>query len=106
MTPRKVTYSRRPNHAARAAHARGEKAFRTYDTSAIRPKKSKTPLIAAIVVLLIIIVAAVALFANASCAQANPNMVDEGQTVTVEIEDGSTVSSISQILMTLVLLSV
>lgn len=98
MTPRKVTYSRRPNHAARAAHARGEKAFRTYDTSAIRPKKSKTPLIAAIVVLLIIIVAAVALFANASCAQANPNMVDEGQTVTVEIEDGSTVSSISQIL--------
>ena len=50
MTPRKVTYSRRPNHAARAAHARGEKAFRTYDTSAIRPKKSKTPLIAAIVV--------------------------------------------------------
>mgnify|MGYP000665293606 CR=1 FL=1 len=59
MTPRKVTYSRRPNHAARAAHARGEKAFRTYDTSAIRPKKSKIPLIAAIVVLLIIIVAAV-----------------------------------------------
>ena len=55
MTPRKVTYSRRPNHAARAAHARGEKAFRTYDTSAIRPIKSKTPLIAAIVVLLIII---------------------------------------------------
>ena len=49
MTPRKVTYSRRPNHAARAAHARGEKAFRTYDTSAIRPKKSKTPLIAAII---------------------------------------------------------
>ena len=38
------------------------------------------------------------MFANASCAQANPNMVDEGQTVTVEIEDGSTVSSISQIL--------
>ena len=96
MTPRKVTYSRRPNHAARAAHARGEKAFRTHDTSAIRSKKSKTPLIAAIVVLLIIIIAAVALFANASCAQANPNMVDEGQTVTVEIENGSTVSSISQ----------
>ncbi len=43
MTPRKVTYSRRPNHAARAAHARGEKAFRTYDTSAIA-LKSQRPL--------------------------------------------------------------
>ena len=96
MTPRKVTYSRRPTHAARAAHARGEKAFRTYDTSAIRPKKSKAPLIAAVVVLLIIVIAAVALFVNASCAQANPNMVEEGTQVTVEIEDGSTVSSISQ----------
>ena len=98
MTPRKVTYSRRPNHAARAAHARGEKAFRTYDTSAIRPKKSKAPIIAAVVVLLIIVIAAITLFINASCAQANPNLVEEGEQVTVEIADGSTVTSISQTL--------
>lgn len=96
MTPRKVTYSRRSTHAARAAHAKGEKQFRTYDTSAIRPKKSKKPLVAALVVLLIIIIAAVALFANASCAQANDHMVADGEQVTVEVADGSTVSSISQ----------
>lgn len=98
MTPRKVTYSRHSTHAARAAHARGKKAFRTYDTSAIRPKKSKAPIIAALVVVLVIIIAAVVVFANASCAQANPNMVEEGEQVTVEIADGSTVTSISQTL--------
>ncbi len=98
MTPRKVTYSRHSTHAARAAHARGEKAFRTYDTSAIRSKKSKAPIIAALAVVLVIIIAAVVVFANASCAQANPNMVEEGEQVTVEIADGSTVTSISQTL--------
>ena len=41
MTPRKVTYSRRSTHAARAAHAKGEKQFRTYDTSAIQPQEIK-----------------------------------------------------------------
>ena len=44
MPPRKqVTYSQRPNHAARSAHARGERELRTYDTSYIRPKQSKGP---------------------------------------------------------------
>ena len=99
MTPRrKVTYSRRSTHAARAAHARGEKQFRTYDTSAIRPKKSRKPFIIAAVVALIVIIAAIALFANASCAQANDNMLADGETATVEIADGSTVASISQTL--------
>lgn len=96
MTPRKVTYSRRSTHAARAAHARGEKQFRTYDTSAIRPKRSKKPLIAAAIVAVILIVVIVSIFINSSCAQANPNMANEGEQVTVEIDDGSTVSSISQ----------
>ena len=44
---KQLTYSERPNHAARAAHARGDELFRTYDTSAIRPKRSKAPAIAA-----------------------------------------------------------
>ena len=41
MTPKRVTYSQRSNHAARAAHARGARHFKTYDTSYIRPKQSK-----------------------------------------------------------------
>lgn len=70
MSPRKVTYSRKSTHAARAAHARGEKEFRTYDTSAIRPKKSKAPLIALIAAVAVVVVIIVALFVNTSCAEA------------------------------------
>ena len=40
LRKRQITYSQRPNHAARSAHARGDKMFRTYDTSYIRPKRS------------------------------------------------------------------
>ncbi|MEG0791072.1 MAG: endolytic transglycosylase MltG [Gordonibacter sp.] len=56
MPPRKqFTYSQRPNHAARSAHARGEREFRTYDTSYIRPKQSKGPIIFAIVLALVVV---------------------------------------------------
>ncbi len=98
MSHRKVTYSRRPTHAARVAHAKGKKAFRTYDTSAIRPKKRKKPVIIALFLVLIAIGIAVALFINVSCAEANDNMLADGEQVTVEIEDGATLSSISQTL--------
>ena len=54
MSPRKqITYSQHPNHAARSAHAKGEKAFRTYDTSYIRPKRSPLPAIIGIAVLVV-----------------------------------------------------
>ena len=56
MASRKqVTYSERPNHAARRAHAQGERAFRTYDTSFIRPKRSKAPAIISLVVLVVVL---------------------------------------------------
>lgn len=98
MNPRKLTYSSRSTHAARAAHAKGEKAFKTYDTSAIRPKKSRAPWIAVAVVALIVIVAAIVLFMTTGCAQQNEHMLDQGEQATVEIADGSTVASVSEAL--------
>ena len=96
MSPRKVTYSRKSTHAARAAHARGEKEFRTYDTSAIRPKKSKTPLIALIAAVAVVVVIIVALFVNTSCAEAaNDHLAPDGQQVTVQIAEGSTLPVIA-----------
>lgn len=96
MSPRKVTYSRKSTHAARAAHARGEKEFRTYDTSAIRPKKSKAPLIALIVAIAVVVVIIVALFINTSCAEAaNDHLAPDGQQVTVQIAEGSTLPVIA-----------
>lgn len=91
MSPRKVTYSRKSTHAARAAHARGEKEFRTYDTSAIRPKKSKKPIIALVAAIAVIVVIVVALFVNTSCAEAaNNHLAPDGEQVTVQIAEGST----------------
>lgn len=91
MSPRKVTYSRKSTHAARAAHARGEKEFRTYDTSAIRPKKSKKPIIALVAAIAVIVVIVVALFVNTSCAEAaNDHLAPDGEQVTVQIAEGST----------------
>ena len=91
MSSRKVTYSRKSTHAARAAHARGEKEFRTYDTSAIRPKKSKKPIIALVAAIAVIVVIVVALFVNTSCAEAaNDHLAPDGEQVTVQIAEGST----------------
>lgn len=95
MSPRKVTYSRRNNHAARVAHARGEREFRTYDTSAIRPRHSKKPYIVAGVVAAVIVIVAIAVFAFTTCSATNDRMIDNGQQTTVEVPEGSTVSSIA-----------
>ena len=64
LRKRQITYSQRPNHAARSAHARGDKMFRTYDTSYIRPKRSKAPAIIATVVALVVV--ALLIFGSAS----------------------------------------
>ncbi len=53
-----MTYSNRPTHAARVAHAKGDKQFRTYDTSYIRPKKSKAPVIVGLALALVVVLAA------------------------------------------------
>ncbi|MDR0514943.1 MAG: endolytic transglycosylase MltG [Coriobacteriaceae bacterium] len=55
MSSRKITYSSHSNHAARSAHARGGQQFKTYDTSHIRPKKSKVPVIFSIVLALVVL---------------------------------------------------
>ncbi len=55
MQRKQVTYSSHPNHRARAVHAQGERQFRTYDTSHIRPRKSKAPMVFAIVLLVIVL---------------------------------------------------
>ena len=56
MQRRQVTYSSHPNHRARAVHAQGERQFRTYDTSHIRPRQSKGPVIFAVVLALIVLI--------------------------------------------------
>ena len=97
MSPRRqITYSQHPNHAARAAHAKGEKAFRTYDTSAIRPKRSPVPAIIALVVLIAalgLIVWAVISFTH-GCS-ATPQL-EKGQKVEIVVSEGESTRSIAK----------
>ena len=100
MTPRRqITYSQHPNHAARAAHAKGEKAFRTYDTSAIRPKRSPVPAIIAMVVLVVVlgvIVWGVISFTH-GCS-ATPQL-EKGQKVEIVVEEGEGARSVAKSLV-------
>lgn len=103
MPPRKqVTYSQRPNHAARSAHARGEREFRTYDTSYIRPKQSKGPKIFAAVLAVIVIggLAWGGLTLFNSCSGSAPvELLAEGQEATVVVEQGSDAKAIGELLV-------
>lgn len=99
MPPRKqVTYSQRPNHAARSAHARGEREFRTYDTSYIRPKQSKGPKIFAAVLAIVVIGGLVwgGLTLFNSCSGTPAELLAEGQEATVVVEQGSGAKSIGE----------
>lgn len=96
MQRRQVTYSQHPNHRARAVHAQGERQFRTYDTSGIRPRKSKAPgIIAAVFAVIVIAVAGVLIFnAIKGCSSdsgAGSEVVVE-KDVQVTINDGISAS--------------
>lgn len=103
MPPRKqVTYSQRPNHAARSAHARGEREFRTYDTSYIRPKQSKGPKIFAAVLAVVVIggLAWGGLTLFNSCSGSAPvELLAEGQEAAVVVEQGSGAKAIGELLV-------
>ena len=96
---RKVTYSSKPNHAARAAHARGEREFSKYDTTLIRPQRPKKPLYIGIAVAVVAILLIIFGLVNCmgSCDK-NPNMAPDGQEVRIEIPEGSTTPAIASIL--------
>ncbi|MGI6104892.1 MAG: endolytic transglycosylase MltG [Raoultibacter sp.] len=94
---KKITYSSRPNHAARSAHAKGARQFKTYDTSHIRPKKSKGPIIFGVVLALVVLGLLVwggsSLLKSCSAAT-----LAEGESVEVVIPEESGASSIGTIL--------
>ena len=88
---KQVTYSSRPNHAARSAHAKGERQFRTYDTSYIRPKRSKAPLVFAAVLAVVVVggLAWGALTLFNSCSGTPVELLAEGEEATIVVSEGS-----------------
>ena len=100
---KQVTYSQRPTHAARSAHARGERQFRTYDTSYIRPKRSKAPAIFAAVLAVVILGAmgwgALTLFNSCSAATQPVELLAAGEEATVTVAEGSGAKAIGDSLV-------
>lgn len=98
MAPRrKITYSSHPNHAARSAHAKAKREFKTYDVSGITPKRSKLPLIIGIV-LAVVIVAAALFFSGVLSSCSAQETVAEGTQVEVTVPEGSSTKDVAQIL--------
>ena len=99
MPRKQITYSQHPNHAARAAHAKGEKQFRTYDTSYIRPKRNPIFAILGVLVLLAAIAAIVfgVITFMKGCAAAN--MLPEGEQVEIVVADGEGAKSVAKTLL-------
>lgn len=95
----KITYSSHPNHAARSAHAKGARQFKTYDTSHIRPKKSRGPVVfgGILVVLVAILLIVGGFFFFRSCS-ASSDVLAEGETATVVIPSGSGIAAIGKLL--------
>lgn len=94
-----TTYSSRGSYRARHAHALGAKEFKTYDTSLIRPKRSKAPTIFGIVlgVIMLIGLVAVLLFAAKGCTQ-TPELTDPNTPVSVIVSQGSSTSDVAKTL--------
>ena len=95
---RNITYSSRPTHAARSAHAKGDKAFRTYDTTAIRPKRSPIPAIIGIIVLIAALAFILFNVANFAKGCSGTPQVDKGAEVTVVVNEGEGAKSIAKTL--------
>lgn len=99
MARNKITYSEHPNRAARSAHQKGDKAFRTYDTSAIRPKRNPTYALIGIVVLIVLLVAIlIGVFSFVRGCGSTP-LVATGTQVEVTISEGEGAKSVGKTLV-------
>ena len=76
----------------------GDRQFRTYDTSALKPKRSKGPMVAFVAV--IVVIALLLILGISSlvrgCTASQTELIPDGQQATVVIEDGASTNSIAQ----------
>lgn len=90
---RQVPISSKNNRAARYAHAKASEQFKTYDTSAIKPKRSKAPVIIATAVAVVLIL--IAFFLIRSCAF-SVELLPEGEEAVLTVEQGEGAREIAQ----------
>lgn len=88
------------SHAARSAHARADREFRTYDTSQIMPKrKGKAPVVFGLALALVVVaVAAFLIVPRLTGSTAAADLLPEGETAIVVVEEGEGAKSIGRTL--------
>ena len=93
---RNKTYSSRNTYAARRAHREGDRQFRSYDTSYIRPKRSKVPGIIAVIIIVVVIVAIICgiVFGLRGCS--STNLLSSDQSAQITVDNGEGALSIAQ----------
>lgn len=90
---RQVPISSKNSRAARSAHAKASQQFKTYDTSAIKPKPSKAPVIVAAVAAIVVVL--IAFFAIRACTS-TVELLPEGEEAVVTVEQGEGARSIAE----------
>lgn len=85
-----VTFSSKPNHAARQAHMQARQMFSEYDTSQITPKKSKLPIVfgALIAVVVVLALVWVAMHFFAGSGNSEDGLLPQGETTQVTVVAG------------------
>jgi conserved hypothetical protein, YceG family len=97
LRQRQGPISSKNSFSAQRAHARASQEFRTYDTSAIKPKRSKAPFI--IAALIAVIAVAAIVFVVISC-QAHPEgSLPADQEAVVVVEQGESASQVAATLV-------
>lgn len=99
----RVSQPAQPNrsHAARSAHARADREFRTYDTSQImHKKKSKAPAVFGVVLALAVVAVVAFLLVPrlSGLGVSNVELLAEGETAIVVVEEGQGAKAIGQTL--------
>ena len=96
---KQITYSSRPTYAARHAHREGERQFRSYDTSYIRPKRSKVPAIIAVVIIVVVVVAIIfGIITGLRGCSSDTELLSSDKSAQVTVDNGEGALSIAQTL--------
>lgn len=92
-----MSYSSKPNYAARNAHRQGAQQFRTYDTTAIRPRKRKSPAPIIFAVVLVLALVGGGAFLLKNCGKSySYTEIAQGESITVVIPEGAYTSDIAK----------
>lgn len=92
-----VPISTKNNRAARHAHARAREEFKTYDTSAIRPRQSKAPMIIALIVILVALAVIIAVVIR-GCNYENETLPPTQEAVVI-VEEGQSAKEVASTLL-------